>query len=70
MAAHDYSEFPEKKGLANKATPPPTHAVGSGKKMGFVEKPGPWGGAGGNTQPRARNAGVPKLKIYPKSDGL
>ena len=70
MAAHDYSEFPEKKSLANKHKGAPTHAEGSSYGRGFVEKPGPWKGAGGPTQKRDRSLGIRRLKIYPKSDGL
>ena len=69
MAAHDYSEFPEKKGLANKATPPPTHAVGSGKKMSFVEKPGPFMAKLPSTQPRPRGK-LPVIKTVAMQAGL
>ncbi len=34
------------------------------------EKTASWGGLPGNTQPRERSAGVPKVKIHAKSEGI
>ena len=70
MANPNYTELRERKSLKGGGKPPSTSMQGSSKKAGFHEKPGPWPGAGGPTQPRDRSNGIPKVKQYPKKDGL
>ena len=68
MAANDFSEFPQRKQLANATTKPPQ--AGSKSKESLNEDGAAWPGVPGKTQPRNRSAGVPRAKIHPKSQGL
>ena len=70
MAAHDYSQFPEKSSLANKATPPsPAGAAVTTKPEGVV-KPGPWKVELPSKQPRPRGPGLMVVKTAPVAVGL
>lgn len=43
---------------------------GPGKNATVTEKTAAWAGLPGKAQSKSRNAGTPKCRIYPKSDGL
>ena len=67
MASRYYSQFKEKK-IAAKGTRPSNP---SGTAKAAKDKPAfPSAHAPGKTQPRDRSMGVPKCKVYPKSEGL
>ena len=68
MPNRDFAEA--KMGMGGRALAPPKPPK-SGSKGSITDKPAyPGFGAPGKTQPRSRNAGVPKAKVYPNSDGL
>lgn len=44
--------------------------TGPGKAGSVNEKTAAWPGLPGKAQPRSRDGGTPKCRIYPKSEGL
>lgn len=66
MANPDAGNLPSK--LGN--TPPRFKRKGGAKAAAVNEKTANWQGLPGKSQPRARNAGITKLKTHPKAMGL
>jgi hypothetical protein len=51
-------------------TPPKFKRKPSAKEPPFNVRTAAWAGLPGKAQSRNRSAGVPKVQIYPKSEGL
>lgn len=66
MANPDFNDDPNKRKQAS----PAKRKTFGGSDIGFNESTANWGGLPGKTQPKIRNAGTPKTKIYPQSKGL